>query len=788
MKWCKLLLLASSAFAANTVPEYEGISKRPANGDVKWNLSGEEIIELSTEMADEEIMFIKTLLSIENPTVENVLIPTIDRDNHLAAKINELDFYQYVSSDAAVRSASAGVKLTLRRSALAFDDGVDFLKPYRAVMKRVQDGEEKLEPEYFKYLQELLKTPNRTILSDEDSKKLNLLKTDIGNLETEFNVNVNNLHGLILLLSEELKGVPQAAIESFTIQEDGKHLVPLNQGLAFQILQYAHNSTVRRTTFWAFNDQCPENEAVLTKLVRKRFEAARLMGYVNHAEYMIRDYMAKTPQAVIDFMYDVEDRIKPTAEKELANLLEMKNADLRRQDLPEEEEFYNWDFDYYHTAMLQNQHKVNQTKLAEYFPTKRVIKKLFEFFENLYDVKVVQVENTDSEDVWHPSVLKFAVYQKIRPEIDSKATVSRAVVKHDSGNKKNGKDVRVAKDEKEGMSEMLDERDFDDQTTYEILYESHGEVPANKNNNEDGSDSEDEGDDEGDLDNVGSEFMGWIALDVYTRENKFTHAAAFEIGGSSESLSGERVPAYVSVVANLPDELPNYPSLATPQLVSMLFHELGHGFHILLSRTKTMRFLGSHVPMDFVECPSQMLEQFMKSHETLKQISHHFLTGEKVPDNEIKDFTDSINVNGAMNALRQLYAANFDMEIHNMVNEAELDDLDIKSCWNSLEKDVSLVSNADYWNNGFAQFTHVTQGYDAGYYSYAWSLIYAHDIYGSLFEGKTDIQTPGIAMREKVLKHGGLKNPMEYLTDLLGRAPSSNEFLKKVSGLPNIVV
>lgn len=786
MRLARFLLPVSLAFAASIASNYEGLSKRLANGDVKWSLSGEEIIELSTEMADEEIEFLKTLLSIKEPTVANVLIPTIERDNHLAAKINELDFYQYVSPDAATRAASAGVKLTLRRSAYAFDKDTDLLKPYREVMKRVQNGDDKLEPEYLKYLEALLKVSNRTVLSDQDSKNLAVLRTEIANLESEFNVNVNNLHGLMTLLSTELEGVPQSTIESFTIQEDGKHLVTLDQALVLQILQYAHNGSVRRVTFWNFYDQCPENEAVLTKLVRKRFEAARLLGYVNHAEYILKDYMAKTPQTVIDFMYDVEDRIKPIAQQEMATLLEIKNAHLRRQNLPEEDEIYNWDFDYYHTHMLQHKHNVNQTKLAEYFPTTRVISKLFTFFENLYDVKVVQVENPDPEDLWHPSVLKFAVYQKIRTGSDSKKAMEVKDESNDEDTKQESRS-RVVKNEKGASSEMLDKRE--ESETYEILFEPHVDAPKNNDSDDDNdSDDEAENENEGAETDPESEFMGWIALDIYSRENKFAHAAAFEIGGSFESLSGERVPAYVNVVASLPPDLPNYPSLAMPQMVSMLFHELGHGFHILLSKTKTMRFLGSHVPMDFVECPSQMLEHFMNSPETLKQISHHYLTGEKVPDKEIKDFTDSINVNGAMNALRQLYAANFDMEIHNMVTEAELDDLDIKSCWNSLEKDVSLVSNADYWNNGFAQFTHVTQGYDAGYYSYAWSLVYAHDIYSTLFAGKSDIRTPGVEMRDKILKNGGLKNPMEYLTDLLGRPPSSDAFLKKVSDMPNVVL
>lgn len=762
MRWSKYSLITSVVAIVAAATEYNGLSRRPSNGDIRWDLDADKIEALSVKMIQEEVDFVKSMLAVENPTVDNVLIPTIDRDNHLSSKINEIDFYQYIANDEVTRTVASQFKQKLKKSDLEFGVTEDLNKPYRVLLEKLRSGEEPAtDPEYMKYLEDMMKDANRTAMSVEDFSLAANILDEIDALEIEFNKNVNNLQGDIILSGKELEGVPQSSIDVFQKAYDEHYRVKLDASQIFQILRYARNNTVRKTVSLAFYDQAPENEEVLKKIVKLRYEHAKLYGYNTHAEYVLRNRMAKTQKTVIDFMYDVEDKIKPVAEKEIAHLLELKNADLREQGLPEEPELYNWDYDYYHTAMLQKEFQVDQVALAEYFPTKKIVPKLLRLFEKLYDVAVVQL-TPEFDDAWHPDVMQFAVYQYNRKP-------------------KNG---QFKREETEDMS------DFPSEIT--LLYETHPLDP-NAGKEYDHDDEDSDGDEDDEQVNVYDEnyqgtgkatdptFMGYLCLDIYARENKFSQAAALEIGAAFQSLKGNRVPAYVSVLCSVPPELENSPSLITPQLMSMLFHELGHGFHILLSKTKTVKYSGSHVPVDFIECPSQVLEGFMSSPKVLKSISHHYKDASKIPDEMVENFSRSLNVNAASNALRQLYAANFDMEIHIPENQQELDDLDIKSAWNLLEKDVSLIGNGDTWNNGFSQFTHMVQGYDAGYYSYIWSLVYARDIFKTLFDGVENIKENGVKLRDIVLKNGGLENPMVYLTELLGRAPSSDAFLALIT-------
>lgn len=774
MLWIKIL--AFSTFALGQAPvngsvsDYNGIALRPDDGDIRWTMTAQGITDMANELLKEENAFHEKLMAIEVPTVENVLIPTYLRDNHVACKINELDFYQYVSEDSSIREASANFKSILKKDGAGFQKSEEMLDPYKKVMERVKNGDEPgLDPEILKYLEDLLVSPNRTEISEKDIDTLYKIKEEISDLESEFLQNVANTHNSIELTTEELTGVPLTDLKNFENLGNDRYKILLEPSHMYQIFKYATSHTVRKNAFHSFYNQYPENEAVLDKLVKKRYAAAKILGYNTHADYILRDHMAKDQKTVTDFIYDLEDRLKPIAEKELARLLAMKNKDLREANLPEQTEFFSWDFDHYHTAMLQKDFSVNQTAMSEYYPTIPTVPKLLGFFEKLYDVRIVKVSNPSSDELWSANVLKYAVYQNERPG-----------------------DIKLdANSDAEGEAAVK----RDDQTTYEILYSPEGDVSVitqgheelvnEKEDNGDENDQNDDisndvDDDDGQNTDRSSQFMGWLVLDIFAREGKYPNAATFEVGGAFQKQNGKRIPAYAAVVCSVPPELPSNPSLLTPLSMSMIFHEMGHGFHILLSKTKTVKFSGSHVPMDFIECPSQVLESFMTMPTVLKAISQHYKTGEQIHDESIEQFTGSMGVNAALNALKQLYAANFDMEIHILENQKEVDEIDVKSAWNSLEKDVSLVSNDDIWNNGFAQFTHVVQGYDASYYSYAWSLIYAADIFETLFAGKDDITTPGIRLREVVLRNGGLKNPMEYLTTILGRAPSSEAFMRRI--------
>lgn len=745
MRWAILLGSVILPCSAGAISNYTGHSEQRANGDVKWSMTANEMLELANRMAHEEAVFIQSLLDIKDPTVENVLMPAILRDNHVSRVLSEMDFYQYISIDPRIKEMSADFKLKARKGSLAFGDKVDILKPYRELVEKIESGTETLKPEYMLFLKNLAKQTNIGSVSPEELKKVSVLRAEIGKLEGEITQNINNAVGHIILLKEQLDGIPQTAIDMYEQDDDGKYKVKLEPAQVYPVLQYSNDPATRKEAFFAIYNQCPENGPLLLSLVRKRYEAAQLLGYKTHANFILRDRMAKDEQTVYDFMYDLEDEIKPIAEIEIKKMLEMKNNHRREKNLTNENHFYAWDYEYYNSVVLQKEFLINQTFMAEYFPTKTTIPKFLNFFENLFDLTIILSENFISEDVWSPDVLKYAVFQNNR---DGSVT-SESTDSFDKSNRMN-----------ETSSKILSDPNFGAGKKNEIHAKrerSNSTIPENPN----------------------SEFMGWLVLDIYAREGKYSHAAAFEIGGATV-LNGTRIPAYAAVLFSVPPESEARPSLLTPEMLSVLFHEIGHAFHIILSKTETVQFLGTHVPMDFVECPSQVLEAFMTSPQVLHDISQHYQTGEKIAIEEVEKLSPAFNINAASKTLRQLYAAFFDMKLHTIDSDQIMAELDLNSVWNLLEKDITLLENNNEWNLGYLTFAHIVQGYDASYYSYLWSLMYALDVFETLFEGAEDIRTPGVKWRDEVLKNGALKNPMEYLTKLLGRPPSSEAFMNRV--------
>jgi len=184
------------------------------------------------------------------------------------------------------------------------------------------------------------------------------------------------------------------------------------------------------------------------------------------------------------------------------------------------------------------------------------------------------------------------------------------------------------------------------------------------------------------------------------------------------------------------------PSLLKHDEVVTLFHELGHGIHDLVSRTIYSRFHGTNTVRDFVEAPSQMLENWCWTPSQLRSLSHHYSylspdyeaayressgeaskPSERIPDDLIISIINTKHVNDALFNLRQLHFGMFDMAVHEPASHDDVQKLDITQLFNKLRHDISqldgpeaLDSKGDWsWGNGQATFGHLIGGYDAGY-------------------------------------------------------------------------
>jgi len=248
-------------------------------------------------------------------------------------------------------------------------------------------------------------------------------------------------------------------------------------------------------------------------------------------------------------------------------------------------------------------------------------------------------------------------------------------------------------------------------------------------------------DDEGE----GSGFVGYLYLDLFPRQGKYGHAANFNLQPGFMTENGTRRYPATALVCNFSKPTPKKPSLLKHEEVTTLFHELGHGIHDLVSRTTYSRFHGTNTVRDFVEAPSQMLENWCWTPSQLKSFSHHYsdLSPEylqawteqagaaatkplspQIPDDLIANLIKTKNLNGALFNLRQLHFGLFDMFVHEPDSHDALERVKISEKYNALRKEIchldgpEVLGEPDNWGNGQATFGHLMGGYDAGYYGY----------------------------------------------------------------------
>ena len=280
-------------------------------------------------------------------------------------------------------------------------------------------------------------------------------------------------------------------------------------------------------------------------------------------------------------------------------------------------------------------------------------------------------------------------------------------------------------------------------------------------------------------DSATNELRAYFYKDTIPREGKYGHAAAFTlVAGRNTDQKKNGKPVYnhpvSAIVANFTPPANGKPSLLLHEEVETLFHEFGHVMHQTLTKAPFSSLSGSSVAQDFVEAPSQMLENWIWNKEILKKISSHYKTGAKLPDDLIAKMIRLKNFNQGFDYVRQLLFALYDMKLHSASPPG-----DATKAYNEMYKE--LFGYETLAGTHFpASFGHLMGGYDAGYYGYLWSEVYAQDMY-SRFE-KEGLLNPktGAEYRKVVLESGNMKDAIELLREFLGREPNPQAFYKKL--------
>jgi len=270
--------------------------------------------------------------------------------------------------------------------------------------------------------------------------------------------------------------------------------------------------------------------------------------------------------------------------------------------------------------------------------------------------------------------------------------------------------------------------------------------------------------------------VGLLYTDYFPRASKRA-GAWMNAYREAFKINGQRVLPIICNVGNLTKPTQEKPSLLSWEEVTTLFHEFGHALHGLLSECTYLRLTGTNVPRDFVELPSQIMENWVAEPEFLKLFARLYETGEPMPDELITKIRNSQYFNQGFATVEYLAASFLDMDWHTLtepVKEEEVMDFEAKSLERiGLIPEIIVRYRSPYFNHIFSG------GYSAGYYSYIWAEVLDADAFEAFkVKGLFDPETAR-SFRENILARGGSDDPMKLYLRFRGREPRVEPMLKR---------
>ncbi|MCC6934263.1 MAG: Zn-dependent oligopeptidase [Candidatus Yanofskybacteria bacterium] len=273
----------------------------------------------------------------------------------------------------------------------------------------------------------------------------------------------------------------------------------------------------------------------------------------------------------------------------------------------------------------------------------------------------------------------------------------------------------------------------------------------------------------------GDVIRGRFALDLYPRAGKYGHAASFSPVLGRVSESGEAIPGFFALVCNFARPTAEHPSLLTHDEVETLFHEFGHVVHGIVSGGRWQAQNGLYTAFDFVEAPSQIMEEWPWHPAVLARISGHVSSGEPIPADMRERMLAARHHLRAISYLTQAVHAFYDLSIHARPTDAPVDAPTLAQAYRDMKLEYESFDLPE--DSLFpAGWGHMAD-YDAGYYGYLWSKVYALDLYSRFANDPFDA-TVGSAYRDRVLAPGASIDERDGVVAFLGREPSHAAFLE----------
>ena len=560
-----------------------------------------------------------------------------------------------VHPDAAMREA--GERCEQESEALSSELGLD-PSTYRPLSQVDASGEDEATRWYlFRVLRDFRRAG---VDKDEATRaRVRALQEELVKIGQEFQRNIRDDVRSVQVTQEELEGLPadyRAAHAAGVITTDYPDFVPF--------MTYARSSAARQR-LWKVNRQRahPRNLEVLDRMLGRRFELARLLGYSSWAAYITEDKMIGSEKAAAEFIEKISDAAGARAGRDYEILLARK-----QKDEPGAVRVESWDAEALKERVRAEQFGFDAQSVRPYFDFARVQQGVFDTTARMFGVQYRRCE----APVWHPDVSAWEVVEEGR-------------------------------------------------------------------------------------------VLGRFFLDLYPREGKYKHAAQFTLASGK---AGGALPE-AALVCNFP----RAPALLEHSEVVTYFHEFGHLLHHLFGgHTRWAGLSGVRTEWDFVEAPSQMLEEWCWDAAVLQRFALHQETGQPIPAELVARMRAAEEFGKGLKVRQQMFYAATSLRFHDR-DPAGLDTTALASELQEKYTPFRKVPET-YFQESFGHL----EGYSAIYYTYMWSLVIAKDLFEVFREG--GVMNPEIARRyrKSVLEPGGGRPAAELVKSFLGRAATFDAF------------
>ncbi len=497
---------------------------------------------------------------------------------------------------------------------------------------------------------------------DATREKVKALREELVRIGQEFGRNIKDDVRRLQVPPADLDGLPEDWRKARPPAPDGLVTITTDNTDYVPFMTYARSGPAREALWRLYRLRGhPRNLEVLSRMLARRAELARLLGYPDWAAYITEDKMIGSEKNAAEFIEKIAKAGEARMERDYAQLLARK-----RKDDPGAARVDPWDSAYLQERVKAEQYEFDSQSVRPYFEYAKVKDGLLAVTGRLFGVTYRRVPDAA---VWHPEV-----------------------------------------------------------EAYDVL--------------------------------DGEELLGRIYLDMHPRDGKYKHYAQFTLASGQ---AGKRLPEGV-LVCNFPRPAPGVPALLEHGDVKTFFHEFGHLLHhVFGGRTRWAAQSGVATEWDFVEAPSQMLEEWVWDPKVLQTFARHVDSGEPIPPDLVKRAKRADEYGKGLMVRQQMFYAATSLELHRRDPET----LDTTKLVAELQERYTPFRHVEgtFFQESFGHL----DGYSAIYYTYMWSLVISKDLFGQFSRSDLLDPAPAARYRKTILEAGGTKPAAELVKDFLGR-------------------